>query len=132
MNSFNFLKTYLISLPIFLGIDFLWLGKIAKSFYDKEFAAFQRTVNWLPAILVYILIPLGLLLLVLPKTNGNPLLGLVWGAFYGLVGYGIYDLTNFAILANWSLKLTVVDMVWGAFINGLMGAIMVLISNQLK
>ncbi len=37
-----------------------------------------------------------------------------WGALYGLIGYGIYDLTNRATLARWSLKMTVIDMAWGA------------------
>lgn len=132
MGTLLLLKTYLISLPIFLGIDFLWLGKIAKNFYDREFAGLARTVRLAPAILVYILIPLGLLLLVVPKANGNPLSGLAWGAFYGFVAYGVYDLTNFAILANWSLRLTTVDMIWGSLINGIMGYIMVMIANNLK
>ncbi|MBU0998557.1 DUF2177 family protein [Patescibacteria group bacterium] len=126
------IKTFFIFFPIFLGIDLIWLGKISKSFYDKEFQAFERTLNWPAAIFVYILIPLGILLFVLPKASGNPLLGLMWGAIFGLVVYGVYNLTNLAILANWTLKLTIVDILWGIFVNGLGGFIITHISNLLK
>jgi len=132
MTFLHNLKTFIIFLPIFLGIDLIWLGKISKSFYDKQFQAFERTLNWPAAILVYILIPLGILFFVLPKAAGNPLLGLMWGAIFGLVVYGVYDLTNLAILANWTLKLTVVDILWGIFVNGLGGFIITHISNLLK
>lgn len=126
------LKTFIIFLPIFLGIDLIWLGKISKSFYDKQFQAFERTLNWPAAILVYILIPLGILLFVLPKTSGNPLLGLMWGGIYGLILYGVYDLTNLAILADWPLKLTIVDILWGISLNAFGGFIITHISNLLK
>lgn len=132
MNHLLSIKTFLIFLPIFLGIDLIWLGKISKSFYDKQFQAFERTLNWPAAILVYILIPLGILLFVLPKASGNPFLGLMWGAIYGLVVYGVYDLTNLAILANWPLKLTIVDILWGITVNALGGFIITYINNLLK
>ncbi|MDD3679683.1 MAG: DUF2177 family protein, partial [Candidatus Shapirobacteria bacterium] len=103
-----------------------------KPFYDQEFFSFSRTLRWPSAILVYFLIPLGLLLLVLPKTNGVWFWGLFWGAFYGLVVYGVYDLTNYAILADWTLKLTIVDILWGMSLNGLGGLLLVLISNWLR
>jgi len=31
-----FLKLYLIALPVFLGIDMVWLTLIAKNFYTKQ------------------------------------------------------------------------------------------------
>ena len=38
-------KNFIATLVIFLGIDFLWLGVIAKKFYDKHLGAFERTLN---------------------------------------------------------------------------------------
>lgn len=132
MSFLHNLKVFLLALPIFLGIDFLWLGKIAQKMYDREFSSFERTVRLAPAILVYILIPLGLLIFVLPRTNGSPSLGFLYGAVYGAIAYSVYDLTNYAIFLNWSLKVTVIDIVWGAFINAVVGAAMVYISNKIK
>lgn len=54
------------------------------------------------------------------------------GSIYGLVVYGVYDLTNLAILANWTLKLTIVDILWGVFVNALGGFIITYIDNLIK
>ena len=112
-------KDFFLTLAVFLGIDFLWLGVIAKNFYDKHLANFERAINWPAAVFVYLLIPLGIFLFVLPKADGNAKLALFWGGLYGLIVYGVYDLTNLATLKNWSSAMVVVDMLWGAFICGL-------------
>jgi uncharacterized membrane protein len=132
MNYLQNIKSYLVFLPVFLGIDMLWIGIISKSFYDNEFKGFERTLNWPSALLVYLLIPLGIFLFVLPKASGNPITGAIWGAVFGLIVYGIYDLTNLAILANWTLKLTIIDILWGVFVNALGGFIITYINNILK
>ena len=36
------------------------------------------------------------------------------GAFLGLVVYGVYDLTNLAILAGWTLRVALADLAWGS------------------
>jgi uncharacterized membrane protein len=111
-------KQYLVLLPIMLGIDMVWLGLVAKKFYDRQLAAFSRTLNLPAAVLVYLLIPLGIVLFVLPRAGGDKMMALLWGGIFGLVVYGVYDLTNFATLKDWTLTMTVVDMIWGAFICG--------------
>lgn len=52
------------------------------------------------AILVYLLIPLGVVLFVRPAvgTSSSLWVAFVWGSVFGLVLYGVYDLTNRAIL----------------------------------
>ena len=48
----QFLKLYAISVPVFFVIDFLWLGLIAKPFYDKHLGYILRSqVLWTAAIL---------------------------------------------------------------------------------
>lgn len=112
------IKDFLLTAAIFLGIDFLWLKIIAKNFYDKNLGGFERTVNWPAIVFVYLLIPLGIVLFVLPKTDGKTKLAPLWGAIYGLIVYGVYDLTNLATLKNWSLTMVFTDMLWGMFICG--------------
>ena len=61
---------FLILLPIFLVIDLLWLGVIMKSFYAAELGDLARrqgaavAPRWGAAILVYLLIPAGIVLFV--------------------------------------------------------------------
>ena len=32
----------------------------------------------------------------------------------GLLVYGVYDLTNLGTLTNWTIKMTIMDSLWGA------------------
>lgn len=125
-------KKLLSVLVIFLSLDFLWLGLIAKSFYDKELSSFSRRLNLPAAVLAYALIALGIALFVLPKASGKPSLAFWWGAFFGLAVYGVYDLVNLATLADWPLKMALVDMVWGMCVCGLTSFFTVHLLNLLK
>lgn len=114
---FEFIKRLAVWLVIFLIIDFAWLGFVAKSFYDKYLKSFERTINWPAAFFTYILIGLGIVFFVLPLTKDKALhMSFLVGAVYGLVVYGVYDLTNLATLKNWSLSMVLVDIIWGMFI----------------
>ena len=35
------------------------------------------------------------------------------GAVFGLVAYATYDLTNLAVMKGFTLKIALIDMVWG-------------------
>jgi uncharacterized membrane protein len=117
-------KVYLILIPIFFIIDYLWLGKIMVGVYKQELGPLARRVGedlspllW-AAFLVYLLIPLGIVLFALPHVSQANLPGssLFWGCIYGVVLYGIYDMTNLSMLAGWSLKLSLLDMLWGGIL----------------
>jgi len=117
------LKHFLSTLIIFLGIDFIWLGLISKNFYNKELSSFNRATNWAAIVLVYLVIAMGITFFVLPKAQGEPLKALLWGALFGMIAYGVYDLTNLAVLADWTIKMTAVDIIWGAVVCGLTSAL---------
>lgn len=112
-------KNYFLSLVVFLGIDSMWLGFIAKDFYNKHLGVFNRAFDLKAAILVYLLIPLGIVFFVLPQAGNNTRSALLFGALYGLISYGVYDLTNMATLKDWSWTMVVVDTLWGVFICSL-------------
>jgi uncharacterized membrane protein len=75
------------------------------------------------SILVWMLIVLGLILFVLPRIprTGTGIEGVLWGGLFGLVVYGVYDLTNYALLKDWRLSMTIVDMLWGMAACGISG-----------
>jgi uncharacterized membrane protein len=47
----------------------------------------------------------------------------VKGALLGFFCYMTYDLTNYATLRVWSLKVTILDMIWGTFLTGSAAAV---------
>ncbi|GAC1434568.1 MAG: DUF2177 family protein [Terriglobales bacterium] len=111
-----FLKLYLITLPIFFTLDMLWLGVVAKKFYIKHIGLLMKAnVNWLAAILFYLLFIGGLVLFVIAPAleEGSWVRALVFGALFGLITYATYDLTNLATLKYWPVAVTVVDLLWG-------------------
>ena len=133
------LKIYLACLPFTLLLDYIWLAKLMQGFYIKELGPYARVrgatikpVYWAAAI-VYLLLPLGIVLFVLPKTDPfHPALSsLGWGGLYGLVVYGVYDLTNMATLERWPVRLVVIDICWGCFLCGMTTCFAALLSQHL-
>jgi uncharacterized membrane protein len=113
------LKLYLSTLLIFLAIDMVWLGLVARGFYQKHLGFLLRAdPNWPAAITFYLLFVLGLLVfVVIPCLRGGSTRKvLILGALFGLVSYATYDLTNLATVRNWPGIVTAVDLVWGGFL----------------
>jgi len=93
----------------------VWLGLAAKNFYAKHIGFLMKTnVNWAAAILFYLLFIAGLVCSSSLRPSRR-LLGAcaLVRALFGLITYATYDLTNLATLKNWSLAVTVVDLIWG-------------------
>lgn len=112
----------------FAVLDSLWLGLLMSSFYRTQLAPIARLANggfaplWTPALLVYLLLSLGTAVFVVPRAS-SPLAALAFGALFGLVSFGVYDLTNYATLAAWPRVVVLVDMAWGAFACGVAAAV---------
>lgn len=97
--------------------DFLWLGVISKNFYRDQLGGLMAdTINWLPAVLFYLLYAFGVtVFLVMPLLSGEMTLGrgLMLAALFGAVAYATYDLSNWATLKDWPPVVVLVDIVWG-------------------
>ena len=135
----NAIKLYLIIIPIFFLIDFTWLGFVAARFYKSELGGLARLSNgglvpvWWAALIVYLLIPLGIIIFALPRVSTANIFpgALLWGALYGGILYGVYDMTNYSMLAKWPLRLTWIDIVWGCVLCGVVSQIAIFIQHSL-
>ena len=112
------IRTFAIALVSFPVLDGLWFGLLMKTFYREQLAGIARFQDgllapvWAAVVPVYMLLALGVAVFVIPRAVD------VWsaakyGALFGLVVYGVFDLTNFSTLARYSPTLTFVDMCWG-------------------
>jgi uncharacterized membrane protein len=120
------LKIYLACLVFTLLSDYIWLAKLMQGFYVSQLGSYARVrgttiipVYWAAAI-VYLLLPLGIVLFALPRVDPAHLVSssLGWGALFGLVVYGVYDMTNMSTLERWPVKMVLVDIGWGCFLCG--------------
>ncbi|HNW23241.1 MAG TPA: DUF2177 family protein [Candidatus Dojkabacteria bacterium] len=118
----KYVYLYLIALGIFLIIDLIWLNLIAKNLYQKEIGSLLlKNPNLIPALIFYLLFIVALLILVLiPGINSYTLTKtLLLGAVFGFITYATYDLTNLATLDGWSIKMTIIDLIWGTSVTTL-------------
>ncbi len=130
---------FVLVLPLFLLMDLAWLGLVVKGFYSQELGELARrqgdalAPRWGAAALVYLLIPAGVLLFVRPLLGDDPSMerSILWGAVYGLILYGVYDLTNLAVLDKWSVRMTVADIAWGCCLCVMTTVLMTLLDRWL-
>jgi uncharacterized membrane protein len=116
MTAGFFLKLYAATLLAFFAVDMVWLGLVARGFYQKHLGFLLReSPNWTAAIIFYLLFVAGLLVFaVLPALRNDSVKHvLALGAFFGLITYATYDLTNQATVKQWPVIVTVVDLAWG-------------------
>lgn len=98
-------------------LDFVWLTTMTQKFYRSQLGSLLlEKPNMLAALAFYVLYVIGVVVFVLSpaleKSSWQHALG--YGALFGLVGFATYDLTNLATLKQYTLKLALVDMTWGA------------------
>jgi uncharacterized membrane protein len=114
----KYFAAYAAATLMMLALDGLWLGLVAKDFYQQGLGHLMAaSPRWLPALLFYLLYPLGLLFFaVLPQAPGASLAqALLRGALFGFFAYATYDLSNLATLKDWPVPVAVVDVAWGVF-----------------
>ncbi len=113
-------KTYLVAIIAFLAIDMVWLGVVAKNFYQNQIGFLLKSdVNWAAAIIFYALFIGALMIFViLPAIEKESLIhALLYGALFGFITYATYDLTNLATLKDWPVLVTIVDLIWGSVLS---------------
>lgn len=122
----KFLTQYAVVLVVFMGVDLIWLGFIAKNLYAKYLGhLLSPNVNWLAAIIFYLLFIVGILVFVLQPalSDGNITQLIFRAALFGLITYATYDLTNLATLKDWPVTITVIDLIWGTSLSTLVSVI---------
>ncbi len=117
------MSEFLVAALVFSALDAVWLGAVARKFYKKQLGFIMaKNPNWIAAVLFYVIFLIGLVVFVIrpAETTGE---ALVMGAFFGLVTYATYDLTNQATLEKWPKTVTIVDMVWGVTIAAITASV---------
>ena len=117
-----YLVAYAVAGLVFLCIDLVWLGFVASGLYRSQMGdLLAETFRIGPAIAFYLLYILGVVVFAISPAlrGGGPMTALGLGALLGLVAYGTYDLTNWAIIRNWPVLITLVDLAWGTFLTAL-------------
>ena len=120
MTIFHEIIIGILTLAIFLILDFVWLGLIAKQIYSRYLGdKMLKKPNYLAAFSFYIIFVLGLIIFVIvPSLNLKDLNHLlIYAPLYGLVTYATFDLTSEAVFKDWATAISVIDILWGIILS---------------
>ncbi len=135
MKAVGYLKLYLLTVPIFLAIDMVWLGFVSRDYYQQKLGyILSPTVNWTPAILFYLLFVVGIIYFAVAPALAQRSLWRAMGngLLFGLFTYMTYDLTNLATLPNWPLDIVLIDTLWGMGLCATVATLSYLLGRWLK
>ncbi len=109
---------YLCTLIVLLILDGCFVGFIAAPQFKAALGDMLLTrFRIAPALLFYLVFPVGLLVFVSLPHQGDALRLIFYGLLFGFLAYGTYDFTNYATLRLWTLRLVVMDLIWGSFVS---------------
>jgi len=101
----------LVSAIVMVTIDYFYLY-LFKGYFSNQVKNVQGSplsINYLAAAICYIFLVLGLNYFIIKPRRS------VQDAFLlGLVIYGVYETTSWALFKNWSVFTVILDTLWGA------------------
>ena len=116
----QFLKLYGVGTVVCFGLDLVWIGVVARGFYQRHLGQLLRPdVRWVPAVLFYLLYVAALVVFVVAPAieRQSAARAVLLGAFFGLAAYAAYDLTSLALIRDFPFIAAVVDLAWGATLS---------------
>lgn len=127
-----YIKSYLITIVVFFGIDIVWLGAVAKDLYrDKLGFILKDNFNAAAGLIFYLFFVAGLIFFVINRAVelSSWQYALFAGMFFGFITYSTYDMTNLATIKDWPVIITVIDIIWGSILCGATSLITYLLIN---
>jgi len=104
-----------ITLFVVIGLTMLFFDSIylflVKDYFQNQIIQIQRVniqPNLFSAAFCYLFLTFGLYYFILQENRP-----LIDAAILGLVVYGVYETTNYAILKKWKWETVLMDTTWG-------------------
>jgi uncharacterized membrane protein len=103
----------LISVITLITIDLIYLN-VVKRYFSDQIENIQKSpleINYFGMCFSYVLIILGInYFIVEPRKS-------VFDAFLlGIIIYGVYETTNYALFKKWSFMTVILDTLWGGLL----------------
>ena len=116
----KFITVYIL----LVALDFVWISFVANKKYKKELGHMLMTdesgkmkVRYLPTAILYVFLTILIMLTTLPFFEfGINFVNTGYAFMMGVLLYGFYEFTNWAILKDWPRGVILVDVLWGGVI----------------
>jgi len=95
---------------------YFFTGKLFGSMIQKIQNGKPMKTRIIPALLCFIVLAFGIVYFIVDKVRDNHIIedSLRYGFILGFVIYAVFDLTNYAIFENYTLAVTIIDILWGS------------------
>jgi uncharacterized membrane protein len=122
----SFILLYVVTAAAFLGIDAVWLKKVAGPMFRREIGSIMlEDPRFGVAGVFYAAYCAGIVYFAALPAAGDPWAAFRDGAILGLLAYGTYEATNLSTLKGWTARMAAVDTIWGAALSGFSAALAV-------
>ena len=118
--------TYLVMFLVFVIVEALMLTFFMAPFFSKHIGHLMRPqINLYVTLLYYLLYVAGVLYFCYFSgfKLGSLQQTLISGFLLGLLCYGVYDITNYLVLKDWKIQMTLIDMFWGGIVTSLISGV---------
>jgi uncharacterized membrane protein len=120
---------YLLTSVIFICIDLVYLS-LMKGYFENQVKKIQGSnikLNIFGSLLCYLLLILGINYFIIQQKKS------VIDAFLlGILIYGVYETTNYALLHDWSFTTVLLDTLWGGILFAITTALVYKIKSIYK
>lgn len=123
-----------VAAVVFGILDALWLGAVGRPLYDERMGdLLAPSFDMRAALLFYAIYVLGITYFVsVPALDEGSLpRAALGGAFFGLVAYATWNLTNLAVLRDYPSSIVPIDMAWGTLATGTTATVTHLVCRRL-
>jgi uncharacterized membrane protein len=125
----------ILLLPL-LDAPYLYLNKDLYLSATKAISNRGFTSRYYSAVLVYLALAIGIAVLAIPNirtSSWNTLIldSLKWGGILGLATYATFDFTMHFMFDDWTLRIAVLDTIWGFILCSLAAGITALIMTKI-
>lgn len=121
----RYLIAYLSVGVVFLAIDAVWLGIIARDMYKVQIGhLLAPSFRVGPAAVFYLIYIAGIVYFAVAPALASSRWqdAIVPAAVLGFIAYGTYDFTNWAVMRDWPAGLTFIDVAWGTVLTAVAAA----------
>ena len=104
------------------GLDLIWLSQLGDRLYRANLNAVMaaKLASYPAAVLFYLIYVAGIVYFAVRPALGTQdwRAAVIGGILFGFFCYMTYDLTNLATLKLWSVKVAIIDILWGCAVTG--------------
>ena len=126
----------IIIVLILVDAPYLYVNKTLYANRTKYISGRTYTKRYYSALIVYLALALGILVLVLPHIRKDKLSNTIqdaifYGGAFGLASYATFDFTMHFMFEDWDLGVSILDSIWGAVLCSIVSVIITLSSSYL-